>query len=166
MGSYPDQPGLSAFVLMSRVALPVAESFLIEDVDPSKIPDSYFKFHLADLRRVKSSRAMDRIVKFSEKEGQRGQEAKRLMKTLGVIDPVEIEELITEWRDTKSLKWFNDLYSFYLPHQVGKPIGKLLELLGPWDRHSFNEYWYDSVEGPSLFLQEDEHGNLRTARLK
>jgi len=166
MANYPDQPGLRAFVLMSRLALPLAESFLMEDVDPSRIPASYFKFHLADLRRVKSSRAMDRIVEYSRQEGQQGEEAKRFLKTLGVIDQSEIDKLIANWRETKSLKSFNDLHSFYLPQQVGKPIGPLLELLGPWDRHSFNEYWYDSVEGPSLLLQKDELGNLRTARLK
>lgn len=93
MASYPDQPGLGAFILMSQLEPALAEKFLMEDVDASKISDGYFKHHLGDLRRVKSRRAMDRIVAYSGLEGQRGETAKRFLKMMGIIDPAEVQEL-------------------------------------------------------------------------
>jgi hypothetical protein len=166
MASYPDQPGLGAFILMSQLEPSIAEKFIVESVEASNISDGYFKHYLADLRRVKSSRAMDRIVAYSALEGPRGETAKRFLKTMGIIDSAEVHELVARWRDSRSVDCLNDLQNFFIQHQIGKPIGPLLELLGPWNRHSFNEYWYDSTEGPSLFLQEDEQANLRAAKIK
>jgi hypothetical protein len=166
MASYPEKPGLSAFMLMCYVALPLAEKFLMEEADPSQIPENYFRNYLVDLKRIKSSRAMDRIVGYSKLDGERGEIAKRTLKRFGIIAPAELEELAAKWRETKSISTLNDLYEFHVQYQGRKPIGPLLELLGPWNRHGFADYWYDSAQGPSLYMHADEHGNLDGFKLK
>lgn len=93
MPSYPAQPGQAAFIFMCLLDRSVAEQFLLEEVHPSRIPETYFRHYLVDLKRARSQRAVDRIVGYSKFEGEKGETATRFLKTLGIIDAAEIVEL-------------------------------------------------------------------------
>jgi hypothetical protein len=141
VAAYPDHPVGQALVLMSKLDETSTSQFLLEEVDGLRIAEWRFRGYLGDLSP--SPAVVDRIVQYSKLPGPRGATAARLLKSMGIIEQKEVEELAARWRVARSVQTLNDLYEFYISHKLcGKPMKLLLELLGPPTTHDSSSCWY------------------------
>jgi len=83
MAAYPHQPGPDAFCLIFRVAPDIAEQFLLDDVDVARISERNLASYLWDVAKIESPMAMDRLKRYSYREGKIGEKATKLLALLG-----------------------------------------------------------------------------------
>ena len=164
---YPKPLGLSAFYLLRLVAPRAAEDFLISAAKSGRSTDHELSTVIADLCLLPpSSRVRDALEEIQKHGGQAGAEARRRLENLGYISEETVRALAKKWKETRSREPLNRLFEVFISKQGGKPIEPVLEILGPPSEHKDLRYFYHTADGLTLFLEQDNQGNLRAMRIK
>jgi len=164
VAAYAHEPVGQPLALMKLLDWAATSQLLLEEVDGMRIAEWRFRGYMIEL--AGSPSATDRILQYSTLPGSRGKTAIRRLKLMGLLEESELKQMAKHWRETGSLQTLNDLYEFYIVHNLfGKPIERLLELLGPPESHASDTLSYNSSDkgGPGwvFFI---ENGNLVSSK--
>jgi hypothetical protein len=164
---YPKPLGLSAFYLLRLLVPRKAEDFLIGAAESEGFTDQETRILIADLSLFpSSSRVKDALEGIKKHGGQAGAEARRRLESLGCVSEEEVSALGKKWRETRTREPLNRLFEVFISKNGEKPIGPVLEILGPPSERKDRRYFYHTSDGLTLYLEQDEQGRLTAMKIK
>ena len=165
--TFPDSAGMAAFHMFQLLDQSGAEDFLLNGVQPENLSGGDLGIYAASLNLLTSSPAVvEKLAEFSRRSDGLGDVAQRQLERRGILSPNVLQATAEEWRRTRSRESLNRLFNAFISHQVERPIDPVLQLLGAPSEHKGSRYFYHTIDGLTLFLEQDDRGRLKSMRIK